>query len=562
MKKITLLFLFYISLYAKIFLLESKNTKESYLKVNIPFEFYSKELKILKRYLTHLGYKIEIIDEKGINRLKKSDILCLMDTLSLDKKVMEEIISFVKNGGNLLFNFNAGFNYKDYFINKITGFKWYKNRTHIYFKENFYATPKILSPLTKYLPPTKLLTIPIKDKLPIFQIPSYIEPDILATTKNQDRTVVAFRDKDISLKDSGILWHGEKGKGKWVYFNFSLYSLLHLPLKTQISLLKGIIEYLKKDFVIRKYPFLDRENSIFISMNGGYKFENIKNFSRFNIPLTLFLVANSVSRNQKLVIGVSKIKNLEIASLGYTNQIIAGGENEYMKKEILGSKELITSIIQQGVVGFKAPRDKITPKMVKYIIEAGYTYILNRKSDRLYPYFFKNSPLLIIPQKATNDYTFMIDLGWNEKLMLAKMEIEAMLHLYLNGVYALNINSHILGDFMNIDILEELIDYLKQDRYSFLNGANIYYRVKRVKNIEISSKRKDKNFYQITISNKNRQNIKKLKLRLYLKPKEKIKSLYSEKLNISFSKRKTLNEYDIIVKDLKAKRDYQILLEY
>ena len=571
--KLLLIFLFSLSLYGKnIYILKSNSTINSFKKLNIDTKFYLDSISNFKNFLSTMGYKARVIQEYDILNLKPNSILILLDTLSLSLSYANDIKKFVKSGGSLLFNYNSGFNNGVNFINFITKFSQYSDITHIDMnKKRAFLTPKILSPLTKYIKGKRLDFLQY-EKMPIFKIPINFEPDVLITNKAQNiipRVIKKRNYKKIDIKVAGVMWHSEIGEGKWVYFNFPAYAIFNSKNRDNYQkLFKGVMEYLDNEIVVRKFPFLDSKNAILLYESVFYNYNLLNDLLRvvkkLKFPITTFQVANLALQNPDTLQKIVNSKYIEIASLGYTHRKIVGVNNEFIKRETIGSKNLLDSLInsKKRVYGFSPPHDNLDSKIVKYLIDGVYSYLLSPNLATIYP-TYDYSPLIAIPKTATDDMKYMLKLEWNDRDILTQMKNEAKLLTYLNGVYSFNFHSHIMGHYLNLDLIEEFVEFVK--KYKSLKLMQIKEatrRVKRVFNIKLTKIKKAKGFYDIIIDNKNSRVVENFSFRLYLKANSKIKLLFSNSLKLSYTKRKWLNEYDIVVKKLNPRKKYTISLEF
>ena len=560
----------------KLYILKSKETQKVFVKFGIGDEVYLNRLKNFSSFLKDISYQSEIIEDKDIPSLKKGDILILLDTLSLNEKTKKEIKEFLKRGGNLLFNYNVAFSNEkgefegDKFLNSITGLKFSKDFNYLQLKkEGGYLTPKLLSPLTSFNENGKRMELLLYDDIPIFKSPKNLSPDVLLTNYTQSQTPL-LDDKltMISLKKAGMVWHGYLGKGKWVYFNFPSYSLTEI--KSSVpeykKLIKGFLHFFENPAVIRKYPYIDTDNVMFISEDTEYKFENLKRFSalslKYQIPVTAFLVGFLAEKNQNIVEEAAKNPYLEFGSHSYSHKKIVGESDEYIKKETVGSKLLIEKLSGKKVRGFRPPREEIDLKMYKYLNEGEYKYVMEQEKDTLLPYFgYKN--IMTIPRHGIDDYVYLINLDWDQKEILEQILKEATILKYLNGIYTLSIHTHLLAYGKNINILEKFFKFLKENPdFKTLNGYQIYKRVLWAKNIDLSYSTTKKNII-VTIHNNNQESVKNFTFNIYPDKTVSLGGIVSEisgvKINYLQNKDGT---YTVTVKELKPDSKLTLFIRY
>ncbi len=559
----------------KIYILKSDSTLKLFLKYGISKDIYEERLQKFANLLKELSYKPLFIEEKDIDKLHSNDKLALIDTLALRSETASKIKKFIKNGGKILFNYNVAFSDEnakfigDKFLNSITNLKSNKEYNYINLKkEGGYLSVKILSPITKFNTNGRRMDLILYDNIPIFNSPDNLKPDAILTNYTQSQTpLIENKFNMLSIKKAGAIWHGEYGDGKWVYFSFPSYALFEAKesVKSFKNLIKGMLNYLNNDVIIRKYPFIDAKNAIFISEDTEYKFENLIRFSnlsqKYKIPVTAFLVGFLTKEHQDIVKKASKNPFLEFGSHSYSHKKIVGKSDEYIKKEIVGSKELIEKISGKKVFGFRPPREEIDDKMRYYLKKGGYKYVLEQEKDYLLPY--KNEDLMTIPRHGVDDYTYLMNLDWDSKQILSHIIKEASVLKYLNGIYTLSIHTHLIAYGNNIKILEDFFKFLKSHKdFTTLNGYEIYKKLKLNQNISLSKTISAKNII-VTIKNNNKEEVKNFTFEIFPSKKLILKTITSEisGVNMLFKKKKDGN-YIVTIDSLKPKSSLILFISY
>ncbi len=559
----------------KIYILKSDSTLKLFLKYGISQDIYEDRLQKFANLLKELSYKTVFIEEKDIDKLHSNDKLALIDTLALREKTALKIKDFVKNGGKIIFNYNIAFSNEnakfigDRFLNSITKLKFNNEYNYINLKkEGGYLSVKILSPITKFNPNGKRMDLILYDNIPIFTSPDNLKPDAILTNYTQSQTPIIENKFDmLSIKKAGAVWHGEYGDGKWVYFSFPSYALFEAKesAKSFKNLIKGMLNYLNNDVIIRKYPFIDAKNAIFVSEDTEYKFENLLHFSnlsqKYKIPVTAFLVGFLAKEYQDIVKEASKNPFLEFGSHSYSHKKIVGNSESYIKKEIIGSKNLIEKISNKKVFGFRPPREEIDNKMRYYLKKGGYRYVLEQEKDYLLPY--KNEELMTIPRHGVDDYTYLMNLDWDSGEILSHIIKEANVLKYLNGIYTLSIHTHLIAYGSNIKILEDFFKFLKSHKdFTALNGYGIYKRLKLNQNIDLLKTVSAKNII-VTIKNNNKEEVKNFTFKIFPSKKLVLKTITSEisGIKIIFKKQNDGN-YIVKIGSLKPKSSLTLFISY
>ena len=558
----------------RVYILESYSTIDTYKKFGLNEKNFIRRVNKLKDELINLGFTTFLIDEKKLKDIPEDSALFLADTIGLENYTITQIEKFVKNGGKLLFNFKSGFNSigkreykKDYLISKITGFQ-YIDDFQYKINENKYATLKWLSPLNNQQKNTKF-SLAIYDKLPIFNYPYWAKPDMIATKANSNRELnLNTNHNKRAIINSGVLWHGSYGKGKWVYFNFPAYTILDSAGSYDdfMKLLRGMFDYLFDDTILRVIPYYDKKSVITISGNFNYQYESIiqvnRLFTNYEIPITTFLSAKEVQSKPTIIKAIINNPLIEIASMGYISEKIAGKSYDYIKKEIKESKAILNSQ-KKGleVSGFFPPKKAINASMIEVLGFNKYLYILDYNLKNYYPEFKYSKDILSIPVIAT-DSSYLTNVNIDSSEIIDNMIKEIKFINYINGIYSFNFNAHLMGYKNNILMLEEFLKKILPYNKKVISAKELYNRVKKIQNITITAETATKNII-VKIENRNEEQLNNFTFRVYIKPNHKILKVVSEYglHNGSFKKIADM-EYDITIKKLRRNSSSTYLIRY
>ncbi len=548
----------------KIYLLSSKASALLYAKNGSSIEEYKNKIKTFSKLLTSIGYEVKILPANKIETLKSNSLLFVIDSAALSEKYKNEIKTFVKEGGSLFFNFTTGFSDEngkyigDDFVHDITGLKLNKRLGFVSFKgsNTTYMTQKLLSPFSTYFNKGKLTNIVLYDKIPFFNSPKELSADMYITGYTQATPPVS-NEKNILEEDSGLGWHGYYGKGKWAYVTFPAYSFYDIKESKEDfkKILAGIIEYLSKEVITQNYPYIDKKSVVFVSEDTEYKFENFQKFSnlakKYKVPVTAFIVASLAKQPQykEMLDEISKNPYVEFASHSTTHKKIVGESEDYIINETVNSKKIIDKFAPQKIKGFRPPREELNELMRKHLAKGGFTYILGANKQYMYPEFDKDEPnLLYIPRHGTDDYSYLVNLDWAQKDIVAQMIKEAHFISDLNGIYTLSIHTHLFAYSTNIKIVEEFFKHLKNHpELKTLSGKEVFKRVYQSKRLKQSSKIVG-NELIITIENSNDTAVKDLHVKLFKNPKRKITAgeVDNEKVTVKVSNKNSTVSIDTL----------------
>ena len=526
-----------------IYILSSKPSALLYAKNGTSPEVFISKLKKFSSFLESIGYKTKITPASEIDSLPKKSVLFVIDSPALKDTTKTQLKTYIQNGGSLFFNFTAGFsdesgNYLgDRFVHEITGLALSKRFGFASFKSDdgsnsLFMTPKMLSPFASYLHNGPSLYVVLYDKLPIYVTPENMKADMLATSFSQATPPVSNNWKEsMTVEEAGLGWHGYMGKGKWIYTSLPSYSFYDITEEKEKykKLLSGMVDFLSKDIISQTYPFVDQKNAIFISEDTEYKFTNFQRFAdlakEYRFPVTAFIVANLAQKpeHQQMMREIAKNPYVEFASHSTTHQKIVGESEAFIINETSGSKKILGTYAKNPIQGFRPPREELNDLMKKHLSSSGFTYILGATEEHLYPEFDQKEPnLLIIPRHGTDDYSYLVNLDWNQHDIVDQMIREAHFVTDLNGIYTLSVHTHLFTYSTNINILRKFFRYLKEHpEFKTLSGKDIYKKVSLAQHIRHSMQTTG-NQLVMTVQNDNLQPVKNLHIQLFKSPANKI----------------------------------------
>lgn len=559
----------------KVYFLHSDTLGAMYKKNGMDFDAYQNRMQYFKQLCLENGYDSKDIYGDELSSLDKDAKVIALDMMALSSDEVDEIDNFVTAGGKLIFNFTSGFldedlHYKaDNLVKRITTLELDPDINTIKQDPKYtgYVSIKLLSPLAKYLPNGKALDFSIYDLLPIFKNKNNsVATDSYLTNWSQSTYVEIPKKQELSKEQSGLIWHGAKKSGEWIYFSFPSYVFVDGESQKQYKkLFKGMLEYLDQDITPIVYPYIDAKNVIFVSEDTEYKYENLQQFHDVSLknqfPVTAFCVASLAQKHEELMKKVAKSPYLEIGSHSYTHKKIVGESDAVYERETAGSKKALYDLTKKNIVGFRPPREEIDEKMIDLLDKAGFKYILSAGERKLTPPFNKN--ILIIPRHGTDDYSYLIHLDWNASEILTQMEHEANVLASLNGIYTMSTHTHLMSFASNINITDKFMKYVNQQKWMTpMNGAMIYKRIVEKSKISLSSTQTEKKFV-MTLNNENKFEVKNLHYRLYVAPHIKLTKLESEIIGVETElKEVSPTEYTMTVKSMKPKSQIVLFVNY
>jgi len=551
-----------------VYLLQSYDNISLYFaRVKISPDNYLNGLEELKNKLKKIGYQVKLIDEEKITTLPQNATLIAFDVYALTSEHLNDLKNFLKNGGNLIFNYHFAYFINKHFVSsknieEITSLK--KLNETVRNNEAQYFIPKVLSPLAmSSINTQKIETVIYKnDAIPLYESKNI--PDAILINWAISSTPY-FKNTPLEVKKAGVAWHGTYGKGKWYYFSFPQYVFIDMKLEHFKFIFDHIYSYLTNDITVIPYPYIDEKKVVFISEDTEYKYENIIHFAKLahekNIDVTLFCVANLAEKYPALTKEASKFKEIEIGSHSYSHSKIMGEPKEKVIKEIKGSKEILEKITGKKVYGFRPPREEIDELMEKILLDSGYKYVMEKVKPFLLPKITK-SHLVTIPRHGTDDYTYVIGLDWTKEQILNNIIHETEVLTSMNALFTLSVHTHLLSYKSNLDVTRKYFDYLNSHKdIKALKGIDIAKRAIIYEKLKFTTEN-FANKIALTIANNSDFPMLNAKFRIY-HPNIKIKKISSELINNSVNVITSTKEYtDVEISKIPPQTSTIIFISY
>ena len=564
----------------KVFFLRSTQTIDKLGSFGIDKEGYLNRLKEIEKLLFQQGYVVQYVEETGLAALPRDSVLFALDTIALSDDSVKDIENFVSEGGFLVFNYHFAYNSVDKFrdnevIQRITGLKPPQNINHVLSKEGMFLVPRILSPLTQNITPyAKRVELYTVDPLPVFISDQGLEPDLKLSNWTLSSPPIIKDEKDSTLLSSehaGAAWHGGYKKGNWAYLSFPSYSMFSVEESAPVfrSFIGNIVEFASKPATPMSFPYIDTNKVVLVSEDTEYKYSSFDNFinaaEKYKIPVSAYCVSSLAEKEEykPLMEKADKSPYLEIGSHSHSHKKIIGTSRENIKLEIKGSKEILEQLTGRKVKGFRPPREELGEVMVEELLDAGYTYVLEKNKGYLYPKE-ENKGLYTIPRTATDDYQYLVSLEWGRDEIVNRMIAETEFITSLDGVYSLSVHTHLMAYKNNIEMLEKYFEHVqKHPEFTALTGEGLIDRVKKREKITYDIKQTAKNFL-IDVKNNNTEQLNELTFRVFWTKAIQIKKIRSEIRGINVKYQDNLKERftDVTVLAMKPLSSLKLIAEY
>nr|WP_307990862.1 XrtA system polysaccharide deacetylase [uncultured Niameybacter sp.] len=117
-------------------------------------------------------------------------------------------------------------------------------------------------------------------------------------------------------------------------------------------------------------------------------------FEESNVKATFFVLASIAEKHPNLILEIKK-KGHEIASHGYGHELIYSQSKEQFREDIKNSKKILEDIIDEPILGYRAPSWSITEKSLwalEILQQEGFKYDSSIFPFKNFLYGIKNAP--------------------------------------------------------------------------------------------------------------------------------------------------------------------------
>lgn len=547
-----------------VYILDSKITKDHLKRLKKDKREHTRNLTRFAKFFDREPYQQVRINGDQISKLPPDSVLLVIDSIALSEQHIHDIESYVNDGGSLLFNHMAGFYDSegrwrgDKLVNAITGLKYNKNISKTIDYDGHFITGRMLSPMTVHFSEAKRLLLIAYEEIPLFRNQTPNEPDMIITDWSRTGTPTGENGVQIPLMDSGIIWHSNKKKGRWVYFNLpsNIFDLRESQAEDFESLLQGMVDFLHLPAQGKLLPYLDIDSAAIIFEDVEHQYETLNDFIdlalKYNMPMTTYQVAEKAKEKPEILERSRLSPLIEVGSHSYTHGPIVTRPKDVLEHEIADSKTFLDNSLSP-VTGYRPPREEMDEEMLQVIIDAGYGYVFGGIVETLYPQMLENE-FIQIPRLGSDDYEFFIKSKMSPGEILHTAVKEEKMARLLNGVYTLGVHTQMMTQPDRIYILDAILNKIAANpKANVITAEDMVSRVRKARQIE-TQLISDGHTHQITITNNNRTAIRRLAYRLYWQGGEKPSNISANGTNHEvFATHYTTQKFsDIYLWDLAA----------
>lgn len=543
----------------------------------------SDNIDIWENYLQVLDQNYDIISDKTIEKGEHWDyeILILPGAKSLSDKELVKIKKYIERGGSV-FATSGVATFSD--EGKWRGWEFFNEAFGMDFN-------KEVKPKEKYKVHTLRGNLPLTAGIPAgyeLQIATWDRP-IYAEVLEPRTTQVSFwfdykKEEGLvmeQIKKSAGIAYGTYGKGRFVWSGFELSSVIGVQ-EDYIyfeKLLKNSLNWLTYAPIVyvKDWPKPYESAAIFTS-ELSKDISNVQYLTgiidKYDIPATFFVNPYTSRKNQKYIKMAAKYGDIgAIVDVGYKR---SGKDtvNKLMDKEtqinnLIAAKDTLESIVNKEVTGFMPLYGFYNKATKQAMSKAGYDYLVTDSlTDRSVPNLeiWGDSKLVFITKTARDDNKIIKYFGLKEKnfqKFTYKEDVDRL--KFEKGLYVLKAHSQYQMKPQYVDVLSDVIQYLRDENIWLTSISEINEWWKRWRGLEITYDVRSKRRVAVEVNNLMESKAVDFVVQLHFNKKVKNVELSS---NILYT---DLPEYEfdrsenvlyLYVKDLNAGDSRKLLVDF
>lgn len=509
-------------------------------------------------------------------------LIILPASKSMSDKELVQIKKYLEQGGSIFVTSGIG-TYSDEakwrgweFFTEVFGMNFTMEIHPKDFKRKIHTLRGNL-PLTAGIPTGFTLKIATWDR-PIYA--EVLEPRTTQASFWYDYTREAGLVMEEIRKSAGIAY-GTYGKGRFVWFGFELNSVLGEQ-EDYINfekLFKNSINWLtyKPTAYIKDWPAPYDAAMIFVPTIDEQP-GNISNIlpivNRYKLPTSVFVRPRTAINNPSLMKSLSgKVDLGAIVDIGFlespfdTLNSLYDPELQFANMGV--AKDTIEAISGSTVRGLMPEYGYYDDNTMVGMAKYKYDYLVTDSlTDRSVPkiVYRNDKPILVFTKTARDDYQILHKLGLNEKeFQIYTYEEDINRLLFEGGLYVLKLHTQYQLQPQNVDILNDIIKYAKDNNVWLASVDDILTWWKRRGNIEVRYEWRSKRRISVEVTNPSDNIVEEFVVEVNInKPVKNIK-VSSEIINTEIPKYEfdqSTNSLYMYVKDLEPNETRIFLIDF
>jgi len=383
------------------------------------------------------------------------------------------------------------------------------------------------------------------------------------------------------IKKSAGISYGTYGKGRFVWFGFELNSVLgeqedYIYFE---RLFKNCINWLtyRPTAFVKDWPSPYDAAMIFvptIDKQPGNIGNILPIINRFKLPASAFVRPETAIRNPSTIKSIGKKVDLgAIVDVGFlespfdTLNSLYEPEMQFANMGI--AKDTIEAISGSSVRGLMPEYGFYDDNTLLGMSKYGYDFLVTDSlTDRSVPkiVFRNDKPMLIFTKTARDDYHILHELGLtNKEFQIYTYEEDINRLLFEGGLYVLKLHTQYQLQPQNVDVLNDIIKYAKDNNVWLASVDDILNWWKRRGNIEVRYEWRSKRRISVEVTNPSDKVVEEFVAEVNINKPVKNVSVSSEIINTpipDYEFDQSANSLYMYVKDLEPNETRIFLIDF
>lgn len=266
--------------------------------------------------------------------------------------------------------------------------------------------------------------------------------------------------------------------------------------------------------VVEKNPWKGfYEKSIVFAQDTEAGFANT--LELFNLkdlpPTTFFILTDMAEINMNIFRGIAENPAAEIAVHGDSHDVFRGQPIEKQKERFRRILDFIKAAGRTDVSGFRPPEEQYDYYTLRAMTETGFEYIFSDDWPTAAAPKILNiegKPLVQFPLLNKDDIKIIVEPRLYDNSLILQEYITDIDNIFsLGGLYMFNFHSHVLTADRHIEVIRDIINYIRPLNVWQASCAEIARWWKMRDSVDFRVARKSADFIEIEVLNNDRENI-------------------------------------------------------
>ncbi len=266
--------------------------------------------------------------------------------------------------------------------------------------------------------------------------------------------------------------------------------------------------------VVEKNPWKGfYEKSIIFAQDTEAGFANtLELFKLEDLPSTTFFILTDMAEiNMNIFMSITENPAAEIAVHGDSHDVFRGQSFEKQKKRFRQILDFKKKAGRTDVIGFRPPEEQYDYYTLRAMAETGFEYIFaddwpSAAAPKILN--IRGKKLVQFPLLNKDDIKIIVEQRLYDNSLILEEYIEDMNNIFsLGGLYMFNFHSHVLAADRHIEVIRDIISYLRPLNVWHASCAEMSDWWKMRDGADFKVARRTADFIEIEVLNNYRENI-------------------------------------------------------